>query len=104
MLEEEINTRFKKEAVEILLLLRTLEDNPKKGKELSAVGKILIKEIRYKNFRFYFVTEGYKIKFLKTEELKDLLIKFVRMSKKKDQQKTIEEIKHALRTLGEEGF
>lgn len=104
LLEEEINTRFKKESVEILSLLRMLEDNPKKRKEISSVGKILIKEIRYKKFRFYFITDGYKIKFLKTEALKNLLIKFVRMSEKKDQQKIIEEIKHVLRTLGEEGF
>jgi len=104
LLENEINTRFKKESVEILLLLRTLEDNPKKGKEISSVGEIIVKEIRYKNFRFYFITDGYKIKFLKAEELKDLLIKFVRMSNKNDQQNTIEEIKHVLKTLGEEGF
>ena len=58
----------------------------------------------YKKFRFYFITDGYKVKFLKAEELKDLLMKFVRMSEKKDQQKTIEEIKHILRSLGEEGF
>ncbi|MEK6947056.1 MAG: hypothetical protein AABX32_05615 [Nanoarchaeota archaeon] len=103
-LEEEINKRFKQGSVEIFSLLRTLEDNPKKGKEISVVGKVLIKEIKYKKFRFYFITDGYKIKFLKSEEIKDLLIKFVRMSEKKDQQKTIEEIKHILRSLGEEGF
>ena len=102
--EEEINKRFKQGSVEIFSLLSTIEDNPKKGKEISVVGKIQIKEIKYKKFRFYFITDGYKIKFLKSEELKDLLIKFVRMSEKKDQQKTIEEIKHILRSLGEEGF
>ena len=103
-LEEEINKKFKHESVEVFSLLRTLEDNPKKGKEVGVVGKVLIKEIKYKKFRFYFITDGYKVKFLKAEELKDLLIKFVRMSEKKDQQKTIEEIKHILRSLGEDGF
>ena len=103
-LEEEINKKFKQESVEIFSLLRTLEDNPKKGKEVGVVGAILVKEIKYNKFRFYFITDGYKVKFLKTEELNDLLIRFVRMSEKKDQQKIINEIKHVLRSLGEEGF
>ena len=41
---------------------------------------------------------------LKREELSDLMIKFVRMSDKKNQQKVIEEIKDVLRKIGEEGF
>jgi hypothetical protein len=92
------------EANKIIDLLETLEGNPTKGKEISSVGKILIKEIKYGKFRFYFITDGYKIKILKADELKDLIIKFVRMSDKKSQQQTIEEIKIALRSLGEEGF
>jgi hypothetical protein len=103
-LEEEINKKFKQESADILSLLRTLEDNPKKGKEVGVVGSILIKEIKYGKFRFYFITDGYKVKFLKSQELSGLLIKFVRMSDKKNQQKTIDEIKYILRLLGEEGF
>jgi activator of HSP90 ATPase len=103
-LEEEINKIFKHKSIEIFSLMLSLEENPKKGKEISSVGKILIKEIRYEKFRFYFITDGYKVKFLKTEELQDLLIKFVRMSEKNDQQKTIDEIKRVLMALGEEGF
>ena len=41
---------------------------------------------------------------MEINDLKDLLIKFVRMSDKKTQQKTIDEIKAILRTFGEEGF
>ena len=103
-LAEQISRKFKRESVEIFSLMRTLEDNPKKGKEIGVVGSILVKEIKYNQFRFYFITDGYKVKFLKTEQLKDLLIRFVRMSDKRDQQKTINEIKHILRELGEEGF
>ena len=104
-LYRDIAKKFSKtEANKILDLLETLEENPKKGKELSTVGRIIVKEIKYEKFRFYFITDGYKIKFLKTEELKDLIIKFVRMPEKKDQQKTIDEIKNVLRSLGEEGF
>ena len=103
-LEEEINKRFKHESIKIFSLLSTLIDNPHKGKAVGAVGKILIKEIKYGKYRFYFITDGYKLKFLKIEELCDLLIKFVRMSDKKDQQDVIEEIKIVLRNFGEGGF
>ena len=41
---------------------------------------------------------------LQIEELKDLMIKFVRMSDKKTQQKVIDEIKEILRKFGEQGF
>ena len=101
----EIEKRFNKyEANEIINLLETLEENPKKGKEVGVINRIVIKELKYNGFRFYFITDGFKIKFLKAEELKNLMVKFVAMSDKKDQQETIEKIKHILRTLGEEGF
>ena len=104
LLEAEINKKFKKESIKIFSLLHTVGDNPYKGKEVGVIGKILIKDIKYNKFRFYFITDGYKIKVLKAQELKDLIIKFVRMSEKKDQQETIEEIKKILRSFGEEGF
>ena len=103
-LEKEINKKFRNESIKIFELLYSLKENPKKGKVLGNVGKIVIKEIRYENFRFYFITEGYKLKLLKIEELMDLMIKFVRMSDKNSQQKTIDEIKVVLRKLGDEGF
>jgi hypothetical protein len=101
---EKIRKTFKGNANKVIDLLETLEDNPKKGKEVGCVGSIVIKEIRYKVYRFYFITDGYKIKFLKSDELTDLLIKFVRMSDKDTQQKVIDEIKNILRNLGQEGF
>lgn len=101
----ELKKKFsEKEGNTILDLLETLRDNPKKGKELGEVGGVVIKELKYKKFRLYFITDGYKVKFLKAEELRDLIIKVVRMSEKKDQGKVIEEIKHILRHLGDEGF
>jgi hypothetical protein len=90
-LEEEINKKFKKESIKIFELVYSLKENPKKGKEIGNVGSILIKELRYESFRFYFITDGYKLKFLKQEELSGLLIKFVSMSDKKSQQKVINE-------------
>ncbi len=100
----EINKKFKHESIEILELLKSLENNPKKGKELGTVGGIIIKELKYKKFRFYFITDGFKLKCLGENALIDLLLRFVRMSDKKAQQETINEIKFILRTIGPEGF
>ena len=60
-------------------------------------GGIIIKELKYGVYRFYFITEGYKVKFLKSDELRDLLIKFVRMSDKDRQEEVISEIKSVLK-------
>src|SRR3989344_8097725 len=95
-LEDEINRIFKKQSTEIFESMMKLEENPHKGKPVGQVSGIVIKEIRHENYRFYFITDGFKIKMLQKEELNDLLIKFVRMSDKKSQQKTIDEIKHIL--------
>src|SRR3989344_1255724 len=101
---EEIQKKFKGEAHQIIDLIETLEDNPNKGKTLGSVGGIVIKELKYKNFRFYFITDGYKLKMMDESSLVDLLIRFVRMSNKKDQQQTINEIKKILSNFGPGGF
>jgi hypothetical protein len=101
---EEIKQRFKGRANDIIDLLETLEENPKKGSPVGHVGNIAIRELKQGVYRFYFITDGHKIRVLKSEELKDLLIKFVRISDKDTQQKTIDEIKTVLRNLGAGGF
>lgn len=103
-LEERINKIFKKHSIELFELFRTLEENPKKGKEVGHTGNIVIKELKYNKYRFYFITDGFKVKFLSVEELQDLIIKFIRMSDKKDQQETINDIKRILAQLGKEAF
>ncbi len=103
-LVKEIHKKFKKESKEIFSLINSLKDNPKKGKELGQINNIQIKELKYKSFRFYFILDRYKIKFLEISELENLIIKFVRMSNKNTQQKTINEIKQVLRKIGELGF
>jgi hypothetical protein len=104
-LVEEIKRKFNKaEANDILDLMQTLEENPKKGKPLGNVGGILISEIRYKGFRFYFLADGHKLKFCRQEDLSELLIRFVRMSDKKQQQETIAEIRLILLKIGVQGF
>jgi len=103
-LEREINKKFKGESVDIFELMYSLEENPHKGKPLGNVAGIVIKELRYKKFRFYFIADGFKLKVFSKEELTDLLMKFVRMSDKKSQQKTINEIRQILIKLGPHGF
>ena len=94
---EEIEKKFKNEALKIFDLMEL--ENPKKGKLLGTIGGIVIKKLKYKNFRFYFLSDGYKLKYLKLEELNDLLLRFVRM--KKHQKKTIQEIKKILQNTGQ---
>jgi len=101
---EEIEKKFKSEAHKIIDLMESLEENPHKGKPVGHVGGIVIKELKYESYRFYFIADGFKIKMFRKEDLSDLLIKFVRMSNKKTQQKVIDEIKEILRKFGEEKF
>lgn len=100
----EIDKKFKQESIEVLKHIKSLESSPKKGKILGNVGSLIIKELKYKNFRFYFITDGFKIKMFNEQALTDLLLRFVRMSDKKNQQKTINEIKIVLQRIGPKGF
>ena len=97
---KEIEKRFKQEAHKVIDFLETLETNPNKGKLLISISGILIKELKYKSFRFYFIVDGYLIKVVDEASLSKLIIKFVAMSDKKHQQETINEIKQFLRTFG----
>ena len=103
-LKDEILKKFKGESKIIFKQMYSLAENPNKGKLLGNVGGILIKELKYKSFRFYFISDGYKLKIMDESKLVDLLIRFVRMSDKKDQQETIEEIRKILINLGLKGF
>jgi hypothetical protein len=103
-LREEIFRTFKGDSKEIFKEMKSLEANPYKGKALGNVAGIVIKEIRYNKFRFYFITDGHILKFGTADEIASLLIKFVRMSEKKDQQKIILEIKNILKSFGFEAM
>lgn len=103
-LKDEIIKKFKEESKILFRQMRSLEENPQKGKELGNVAGIVVKELKYKNFRFYFITDGYKLKIMSESNLVDLLMRFVRMSDKNRQQETINEIKHILITIGPSGF
>jgi hypothetical protein len=103
-LKDEILKKFKGESKIVFRLMRSLEESPRKGKLLGQVGGIVIKELKYKSFRFYFITDGQKLKIMDEAHLTDLLIRFVKMSDKKDQQEVINEIKKILQQFGSRGF
>ncbi len=99
-LKVEIFKKFRGNSVKVFRKMKALEDSPKKGKLLGNVGNVAIKELKYRSFRFYFVTDAFKVRFLGIDELEDLLIKFVRMSDKRSQGKVIGEIRDFLRGIG----
>jgi hypothetical protein len=103
-LKDEIFKKFKEESKIIFKQMYSLSENPNKGKILGKVGGTVIKELKYKSFRFYFITDGYKLKIFDEDSLTDLLIRFVKMSNKKDQQETINEIRNILIKIGPKGF
>lgn len=101
---DEIESKFKRDSTKIFNLFETLNDNPKKGKQVGVIGGVVVKELKYKTFRFYFITDGFKLKILQKEELTELLLQFVRMSNKKYQQQIIDEIKKILLDFGPDYF
>ncbi|NOZ80793.1 MAG: hypothetical protein GXP63_03910 [DPANN group archaeon] len=60
---------------------------------------MLLKELKYRSFRFYFIIDGNSLYLFNAEKLEELLIQFMKMSKKNDQQKTIDKIKEILRRI-----
>jgi hypothetical protein len=103
-LEDEINRKFKHNALDVLLHLKSVATSPKKGKPLGRVGNIAIKELKYGGFRFYFITDAYQVRFFEEHELTDLLLRFVRTSDKNAQRHVIEEIREVLLAMGPQGF
>lgn len=104
-LVKEIGKTFgRAEALTVLDRIESLAEQPRKGKILGTINNILIKELKYKKYRFYFLVDGEQLRFLDKNMLVDLLIRFVRMSDKKKQQRTIEEIKQLLVVIGPAGF
>lgn len=103
-LKNDILKKFKQKSKIIFKQMYSLESYPKKGKLLGSVGGIVIKELKYEGFRFYFITNGYKLKIMDQAKLTEMLIRFVRMSDKKHQKQTINEIRSILLKFGVEGF
>ncbi|MFC1722885.1 hypothetical protein ACFL0V_01995 [Nanoarchaeota archaeon] len=99
-LRNELLKKLKKDSLKVYKLIGELKSNPNKGKSLGHVGHISIRELKYKTFRFYYILDGHKLNLFNRDQLKELLIKFIAMSKKNNQQETIDEIKAILKTIG----
>lgn len=102
---KELIKRFPKEkAHKAIDLMESLKKDPHKGKLLGVVGAISIKELKFEGFRFYFIFDGYALQTFDEKKIVNLLFQFVRMSNKKEQQKTINQIKEVLKKIGTSGF
>ena len=88
---------FKKESIEVFEFIRTLEQNPQKGKVLFNSKKYQLKELKYKSFRFYFVKSHDTIIVFEENEI----ITFLDVSKKNNQQEVINKLK---RIISERSF
>ena len=80
-LRDEIYKTFKNESLKIYNLIDDLQTNPEKGKVLGHVGNMSIRELKYRDYRFYFILDGHKLYLFTKNQTEDLLIRFVRMSK-----------------------
>ncbi|MBW2983043.1 hypothetical protein KY327_01955 [Candidatus Woesearchaeota archaeon] len=104
-LAKNISKTFSKaEAHEVIDRIEATAAQPRKGKTLGAVGGLLIKELKYKKYRLYFIVDHDQLRYYNQEGLAELLLMFVRMSDKKRQQDTIDEIKHILNKVGPSGL
>ena len=103
---KDINKRLsKKQADAVFLHIYSLEGNPFKGDVLSVVGSVVLKEICFESFRFYFIHSQNVMKCIGVDELKAEIFKFIAMSdKSKEQQKVINRIKKDLKKFGYDWF
>lgn len=99
-LVKKLEKRFnKKELKELKQLFLSLQDNPYQGDLIYAFGNFVLKEKKYKTFRFYFL-HSRKILIIKDiEKLKDKIIRFIEMSKKNDQQRIINKLKEMMNKI-----
>lgn len=98
-LRNEIYKTFKKDSLKIYSLINKLKTNPQKSKVIGLIGSISLRELKFKSYRFYFIIEGHKLMLFTKNNIQDLLIRFIKMSNKNNQQKTIDKIKTILKTI-----
>lgn len=92
-LDKDLKKRLSKdEYYKVKDLFHSFKKEPYKGDVLHVLGNVILKEVRYKTFRFYFLTSNAMLKFIASADLEKELIKFIRMSKKNDQQQVIDDI------------
>lgn len=85
--------------------MNSLKNNPHQGKLISSIGLVELRELKYENvFKFYFFTNEKSVKVLDEDELQSTIIKFVEMSKKKEQNAIIKKLKDDLKKYGFDWF
>lgn len=105
ILIKKVRKTFKNKAKKIFHWMCQLKENPNRGKFVASIGFVELRELKYENsFRFYFFTNQKLVKVLEEDELQSMIIKFVEMSKKKEQQKIINKLKEDLKKYGFDWF
>jgi|AntAceMinimDraft_17_1070374.scaffolds.fasta_scaffold119112_1 hypothetical protein len=74
--------------------------SPSEGDFIALIANIVIREKKLKTFRFYFIIQNNQKQIITKQELKELIIKFVALSKKNNQQKVIDKLKEDLKQVG----
>ena len=77
----------------------SLEQNPFQGDLIGVFGAIVLKEKKYKSFRFYFIHSKNILVVKDIDKLKNEIIRFIEYSKKNNQQRVIEKLKKILEQL-----
>lgn len=85
------------ELKEIKQLFLSLEENPFQGKLIGTIGPVILKEKKYKSFRFYFIISKQLV--IVRENLESEVIRFIEMSKKNNQERVIKKLREILRKL-----
>jgi len=98
-LRNKIQKLFKGNSSKVYKKILSLKENPNKGKFLFRLDTLILKELKYESFRFYFIIDGNKLFLFNEDQLEEILIEFLALSKKNDQEKTIKEIKEVLKML-----
>lgn len=97
-LEKKFN---KKELKELKKLFLSLQENPFQGDILYAFGNFVLKEKKYKTFRFYFLHSKKLLIIKDMNSLKEEIIRFIEMSKKNNQQRIINKLKEMMKKISE---
>lgn len=98
-LRDEILKRLKGDAPKVYDLIEQLTRNHHKGKVIGHAGGCSIRELKYNSFRLYYIISLHKLILFDAGALRELLVEFIAMSKKHDQQHVINQITTMLESL-----
>ena len=82
------------------LVKKLADTSPSDGDFVALVANIVLREKKHKTFRFYFITDQTTKHVITKDELKEMIVKFVALSKKNDQQEVIDKLKNDLQRFG----